>query len=39
MQVIKMMAIKPMKQYGETLSKINQVIELDVQNDFNGKKG
>lgn len=39
MQVIKMMAIKSMKQYGETQRKINQVVELDVQNDFSRKKG
>lgn len=40
-QVIKRMAMKPMKQYGDTWcnKSKNQVVELDVQKDFSRKEG
>lgn len=40
MQVIKRMATKPMKQYGDTQGnkRKNQVVELDVQQDFSRKE-
>lgn len=39
MKVIKMMAVKPMKQNGETESKKYQATQLAVQNVSAGRKG